>query len=137
MTNLHASCVALDSRGLLILGPSGAGKSSLALALMALGAGLVADDRTDLRAEGGQVIADAPAELRGRIEARGVGILAARAVGPVALALIVDLGQQESDRLPPQREFRLLGQVFPLVLGPFSPHLAAVLKQYLIGGRVW
>ena len=38
---------ASDGRGLLILGPSGAGKSALALQLIALGARLVADDRTD------------------------------------------------------------------------------------------
>ena len=42
--NLHASCIAVHGRGVLILGPSGAGKSSLALQLMALGADLVADD---------------------------------------------------------------------------------------------
>jgi HPr kinase/phosphorylase len=43
---LHASCIALEGRGLLILGPSGAGKSSLAIRMMALGASLVSDDRT-------------------------------------------------------------------------------------------
>ena len=35
---VHASCVAVDGKGLLILGPSGAGKSALALALIAMGA---------------------------------------------------------------------------------------------------
>ena len=38
--NLHASAVALDGRGALILGASGSGKSGLALRLMALGAGI-------------------------------------------------------------------------------------------------
>ena len=47
--NLHASAVALDGRGALLLGASGAGKSGLALRLMALGARLVADDRVLLR----------------------------------------------------------------------------------------
>ena len=50
---LHGSCVAVEGRGVLIVGPSGAGKSSLALALMALGAELVADDRTEVRLENG------------------------------------------------------------------------------------
>ncbi|MEF9600929.1 HPr kinase/phosphatase C-terminal domain-containing protein, partial [Paracoccus sp. PXZ] len=72
---LHASCIAHRGRGLLILGPSGAGKSTLALEMMAFGATLVADDRTILRREGGRIVADAPDSIRGRIEARGVGIL--------------------------------------------------------------
>ncbi|MDF3605645.1 serine kinase [Paracoccus sp. DMF-8] len=135
--NMHASCISLGGRGLLILGPSGAGKSSLALSLMAIGAGLVADDRTCLRREGAQVIADVPDTLRGRIEARGAGILAADAAGPTALALIVDLGRVEDQRLPPERTHDLLGVSFPLVLGPYTPHLAPVLKQYLLKGRIW
>ena len=47
---LNASCVAWQGRGALILGRSGAGKSALALQLMALGADLVSDDRTELLA---------------------------------------------------------------------------------------
>ncbi|HHY02835.1 MAG TPA: serine kinase, partial [Paracoccus sp.] len=90
MTTIHASAVAIEGRGLLILGPSGAGKSSLALALMAQGALLVADDRVLLDASEGQLIAACPAPLLGRIEARGVGILAAPPAGPVPLAQVVD-----------------------------------------------
>ena len=48
---LHASCVALAGRGLLIRGAPGSGKSTLALTLMGLGADLVGDDRIDLRLE--------------------------------------------------------------------------------------
>ena len=51
-TIVHASCVARDGRAVLIRGASGSGKSGLALQLMALGAGLVADDRTRLWREG-------------------------------------------------------------------------------------
>ena len=40
---LHASCVAVAGRAVLITGPSGSGKSSLALTLLAHGAALVAD----------------------------------------------------------------------------------------------
>ena len=47
---IHASCVALAGKGVLILGDSGAGKSDLALRLMDDGARLVADDRTELYA---------------------------------------------------------------------------------------
>jgi len=44
-TTIHASCVAVDGKGLLITGASGSGKSALALQLMAFGAHLIADDR--------------------------------------------------------------------------------------------
>ncbi|MDO5529406.1 MAG: hypothetical protein Q4F71_08380, partial [Paracoccus sp. (in: a-proteobacteria)] len=54
---LHASALAAAGRAALILGPSGAGKSSFALTLLALGAGLVADDRVRLwGADGGLMV---------------------------------------------------------------------------------
>lgn len=132
---VHASCVALAGRGLLILGPSGSGKSTLALQLMGLGAALVADDQVALRRDGDQVLAEAPARLRGMIEARGVGLLRAEAVGPVPLALAVDLAVAEHDRLPSHRQITLLGWPIPLVLGHGAHHLSFALLQYLKGGR--
>ncbi|MBU3030389.1 HPr kinase/phosphorylase [Paracoccus marinaquae] len=136
MRQVHGTTVTLAGRGVLILGPSGSGKSSLALQLMAAGAGLVADDRTDLSRVEDTVIASCPAPLRGRIEARGIGILAAAAEDPVPLALVVDLGRIEDHRLPPQREHDLLGIGLPLVFGPYRPHLYAALRQYLLTGRM-
>lgn len=132
---VHASCVSLAGQGLLILGPSGAGKSTLALQLMGLGAVLVADDQVALRREGDQVLAEAPPRLCGLIEARGVGLLRADAVGPVPLVLVVDLAEAEPDRLPPHRQITLLGCPIPLVLGRGAHHLSFVLLQYLKGGR--
>lgn len=132
---LHASCIAHSGRGLLILGPSGSGKSTLALELMAFGAALVADDRTILNVRQGRIIADAPDSIRGRIEARGVGILNAQAYGPVELALAVDLERPEPDRLPPDRHIELMDCRLPLVLGAGQVHLAPMLLQYLIAGR--
>ncbi|MCS6892498.1 MAG: serine/threonine protein kinase, partial [Rhodovarius sp.] len=70
---LHASCVALDGAGLLLLGPAGAGKSSLALRLMERGWMLVADDQVLLQAAPA-LLAAAPAELAGMIELRGLGL---------------------------------------------------------------
>jgi len=43
---LHASSVAVENRGLIIAGVRGAGKSTIAAALCARGAGLLADDST-------------------------------------------------------------------------------------------
>lgn len=135
MTTIHASAVAIDGRGLLILGPSGSGKSALALALMGQGAQLVADDRVILRAQGECLLAECPPAIRGRIEARGLGILRARATGPVPVRQVVDLGQAEPDRLPPFRTIALLGLRLPLALGPMGPHLPPALVQLMRGGR--
>lgn len=103
MIQVHATTVALDGGSLVILGPSGSGKSTLALQLMAVGATLVADDRTDLSLSAGRLMAQAPLPLLGRIEARGVGILQAEPSAPVPVALACDLGRDEEDRLPQVR----------------------------------
>lgn len=96
--NIHASCIALPVDGawcgVLLRGPSGAGKSDLALRLIDSGARLVADDRTDLTSEGGDLMARPPAVLSGLIEVRGIGILrlhADQVLAAVAVRLVVDL----------------------------------------------
>ena len=136
---LHASCVAIDGRAALILGASGQGKSGLALQLMSLGAELVADDRTCLEVMDGpagpQLMADAPDTLRGLIEARGLGILHGTAVGPVPVALLVDLDEAENSRLPPERRRDLLGLSLPVVHMVDSPAFPAAILQYLRQGR--
>lgn len=132
----RGSSVALAGQGVLIMGESGAGKSSLALDLMALGAGLISDDWTLIRREGEALMADAPPAIRGRIEARGIGILAADPVGPVPLTLVVDLGSAADERLPPLRQVEIAGIFLPLVKAVYQPHLGAALRQLLIGGRL-
>ena len=132
---LHASCIAMEGRGLLILGAAGSGKSTLALALMALGARLVADDRTELYCENAQLIARVPAVISGQIEARGIGILNADALVAAPIAAVIDLDKAESQRLPPERRIRLLDRELPLLHGPATPYLPSALVQYLKGGR--
>lgn len=72
---IHASCVAVDGRAVLIEGRSGEGKSDLALRLIDRGATLVADDRTICRRQEGVLLASAPPTIAGKIEVRGLGIL--------------------------------------------------------------
>ena len=133
---MHGSCVAWGGRGLLILGSSGAGKSALALQLMAYGAELVADDRTRLdRPDVGPPMAGPVAPISGMIEARGVGILAAAPGRACRLALVADLGQVETERLPPSRRRAVLGYELPLLHKVESAHYAPALLQYLKADR--
>ncbi|WP_457649807.1 HPr kinase/phosphorylase [Profundibacter sp.] len=131
---VHASCVAVDGRAVLVVGPSGSGKSALCLQLMALGATLVADDQTILQSGGGGILARAPETIDGLIEARGVGLLAADSC-VARVALVVDLEQVETDRLPPHRTYNLLGQKAPLLHKVEAAHFPAAILQYLKGGR--
>lgn len=128
---VHASTVAVDGRGVLIRGASGSGKSALALQLIALGAALVADDRTVLTRDGDRVVADAPKTIHGLIEARGVGLLHCAAVGPAPLALIVDMDQPEPKRLPDKHQDQLLGVTLPVLRNPGAAHFPAAILLYL------
>jgi HPr kinase/phosphorylase len=134
-TVLHASCVACSGRGALILGSSGAGKSGLALQLMAIGADLVSDDRTEIWAEGQRLLARAPDTLQGLIEARFVGILRQPSVPFAEITLVIDLDRTETERLPPRRRVTLLGIDRDLVLGSRHNHFPASIMCYLNGSR--
>ncbi len=131
----HATCVAINGRGLLITGPSGSGKSALALQLLALGAKLVADDQTLLDRDGDHIIASCPEPLAGLIEARGMGILRVAALKATALAAVVDMGGATTTRLPEPRQCDILGIQIDLVCRVDAPHFASALMCLLSNGR--
>ncbi|NCQ23030.1 MAG: serine kinase [Rhodobacteraceae bacterium CG17_big_fil_post_rev_8_21_14_2_50_63_15] len=135
-TTLHATCVAFGDRAVLIRGASGRGKSGLALELLAMGAGLVADDRTRLWRVRDAVIADAPETIRGLIEARGIGILSLPCVGPQPLALVVNLDRDETDRLPVRRHEDVMGVALPSIGRVAHHHFPAAVLLYLRYGEV-
>ena len=131
---LHATCVDYQGKGVLILGASGSGKSALALALMAFGARLVADDRT-MVTQSGELIATAPRALGGMIEARGVGILNADPVEQTVLRLAIDLDQTEKTRLPQAHRFRKDFISLPCLHKIDAAHFPFAILQYLRGGK--
>lgn len=96
---LHASCVTIGGRAVLIAGRSGGGKSDLALRLIDRGAALVSDDYTKVRQVDGRLLASAPEGIEGLIEVRGVGILPFPAAKDVPVCLFVDL-DRAPERLP-------------------------------------
>ena len=132
---VHASCVAIAGAGVLLRGPSGSGKSDLALRLIDGGARLVADDRVTLRRAGGRLLAAPPDALAGRIEVRGLGIVALDHQGEAPLALVVDLVPPERiERLPEAARCSLLGVDLPcLALAPFEPSAAAKVRLAVAG----
>ena len=131
---MHATSVAVGSRAVLIRGASGRGKSGLALRLIAMGAMLVSDDRTRLWREGDALMADAPGTIRGRIEARGVGVLRVPPSGPVPVVLLVDLDLTATDRLPLPAHETLMGVALPRIEKADYAHFPAAILLYLRHG---
>jgi HPr kinase/phosphorylase len=133
---LPATTIVANGRAVLITGASGSGKSGLALSLMALGAGLIADDRTEVFLADDRPMARAPKGLPSMIEARGIGLLAAQLQPAAAVFLIVDLDVAPQQRLPRPRHREFLGHAVPLLAGRVGQHLAAALHHILKTGHV-
>lgn len=112
---MHASCVAVEGRAVLICGRSGAGKSDLALRLIDRGFTLVSDDQTMVRKSGERLLASAPPTIAGKLEIRGIGIVEMETATDVPISLVVDL-TSEMERLPDNsRERSVLGIPVPLI----------------------
>lgn len=132
--NRHATAVAFDQRAVLIEGPSGSGKSTLALDLIARGGTLVADDRVQISLREGWPWAFAQSRHPGVIEARHVGLIRTDFLAAAPVALHVDMGHAEADRLPMPRTARILGQDIPSLRRVDAVHFAAAIMVLLKGG---
>ena len=119
-TLVHATSVVLGAAcapfggavegAVLLLGESGAGKSDVALRLIAMGARLLSDDQTALFVEADRLFAESPSSLHGRMEIRGVGIIALGAAGPAPVVLAVMLNARDDvPRLPEPLRYVLPG----------------------------
>ncbi|MCA1442239.1 HPr kinase/phosphorylase [Ensifer sp. IC4062] len=125
--NIHATAIVLGTTGFLITGPSGSGKSALALSCISEArrrgrfAALVADDRVDISLENDRMIARCPPSIRGLIEVRGGGIVAAETVSACLLDwAIMPVRPPRDPRLPPENEELQLeiGRSLPLLRVP-------------------
>ena len=107
---VHATCVVVGEAGVLIRGPSGSGKSRLARELLAAAeaagrfARLVSDDRTEIATRNGRLVARSVAAIEGRIEVRGVGIVARPFEGAAVVRLVVDCEDVPGERHPEEAE---------------------------------
>jgi HPr kinase/phosphorylase len=130
---IHASCVAIDGRGVLLRGASGSGKSDLALRLIDGGALLVADDQVELEVLGGVLFASPPDILAGKIEARGIGILENLPWHQAPVAVVVDLvAREDVERLPFERTCTIEGVELPSVLlSPFEASTSAKIRSLI------
>ena len=136
LETLHASCVAIGSRAVLLEGISGSGKSQLALRLIDRGATLVSDDYTDVWAESDVLLAAPPERLRGLIEVRGIGIVALPHQGRARVELIVALDKGEP-RMPEEEARPVAGIELPyLRLSPHDPTTAIKVELALAGRTV-
>lgn len=136
MTQIHATCVAREDAhqgagslsGVLLQGPSGSGKSDLAFRLIRRGWHLVADDRVDLVALDGRLMARGPKVLQGRMEVRGVGLHRFPFKDHASVTLICNLVDQVAvERLPEARDAVLEGIAIPML--HFYPFEASALDK--------
>jgi len=95
----HATAIAVEGRAVVIEGPSGAGKSDLALRLIDQGALLIGDDQIIIRSDEAGLVVEPVQSIQGRMEVRGLGIIAVPATARAPLGLIVRLGAS-AERLP-------------------------------------
>ena len=133
-STLHATCVAISGRGILLTGAPGAGKSDLALRLIDRGALLVSDDGTLVEARAGRLYASAPATIAGRMEIRGLGIVDTPTIAgaPLVLAFALDtpVSRMPEESLP---TLSVEGVELPLLaLDPFEISAAVKVEKALL-----
>jgi serine kinase of HPr protein (carbohydrate metabolism regulator) len=104
---IHATAVAINNQGIIIVGPSGSGKSDLAIRLIDRGARLVSDDQVLTSRQEDFVILNAPASIAGKIELYSVGIFDIPFVSDVRLDMIVQL-TDDAERYPMDVQLELL-----------------------------
>lgn len=143
---VHATCIVIDGRGILLRGASGAGKSRLALHFIETApaqgrlARLVGDDRVYLEAVEGRLIASVPSTIAGLIERRSSGLRDAgieridwQPSAPVGL--VVDILDDDAEIVIPSkniRHIRLEGVDLPYLPVPRDFQAAVALIEAIL-----
>lgn len=113
---IHASCISINGKAVLLMGESGSGKSDLALRLIDRGALLVADDYTSVSLERNILFASPPQNIAGLIEIRGMGVMNLSFVENIPLKFAVMLTDREKiERIPEESFFYCLDCKLPLI----------------------
>lgn len=134
-TLVHATAVAINGQGVLLMGASGSGKSDLALRLIDRGAVLICDDYCDIVGGIAGPEIHAKPNISGKIEVRGVGICSIDYMPSAPLSMVLQL-DRAPDRLPTSDErFELAGWSVPCAaLAPFE--MSAPLKAEMLFRRM-
>jgi HPr kinase/phosphorylase len=150
---LHGDLLDIFAIGVLILGDSGSGKSECALELVHRGHRLVADDVVEIyRVRNEDLVGQAPEEVRGLMEVRGLGLIsieqlfgvvAVRDTKPIDLVVnLVAEGTGPVDRLGlSENTIEILGLRRPRLTVPVAPGkslsllIEAATRKYLLGQR--
>jgi HPr kinase/phosphorylase len=150
---MHGDLLDIYAIGVLILGDSGSGKSEGALELVHRGHRLVADDVVEIyRVRNEDLVGQAPEEVRGLMEVRGLGLISIEQLfGVVAVRdskpidLVVKLVEEEDEPVErlglSQSTVEILGLRRPLLTVPVAPGkslallIEAAARKYLLSQR--
>ena len=136
-TRVHGTCVELGGVGILLLGPSGSGKSDLALRVIDCGGALIADDQVSIECVSGCLVAHAPAELRGILEVRGIGLVDLPFSQQTSVSVVFELVKRgEVERMPRSKHWECLGVKVPSYrIDPLSASACAKIRLVADGVR--
>ena len=111
----HSTSVVIEDLGILIRGQSGSGKSDLALRLIDSGATLISDDLTICKKIGDYLYLYPHSKTKGLLEVREIGIMTVPYVENIKLTLVVELVEEEFERIPSAMNCSILGLQFPKI----------------------
>ena len=150
---IHGDLLDIFAIGVLILGDSGSGKSEGALELVHRGHRLVADDVVEIyRVRNEDLVGQAPEEVRGLMEVRGLGLISIEQLfGVVAVRdskpidLVVKLVAESAEPVErlglSESTVEILGLRRPLLTVPVAPGkslallIEAAARKYLLSQR--